>query len=158
MRWRGLSQTLVVMVAAAALVAAMSSLRQPLWSEAAPARQPQPSASRPVVEPPQRATAMASRPAVVRRSTSSASVRRAQGSGGIPSTRNYPDFARLKPFSVETSYLSLPGYVRYWVHREEGRWITYAQATEIVKASRPVKSVSTLGRPRPAAPGSRPRV
>jgi hypothetical protein len=41
--------------------------------------------------------------------------------------------ASLKPFSPETHYLSLPAYVRYVVHERTGRWITYEEATKMVR-------------------------
>lgn len=154
MTWRGRSHTLGIALTAAGLVAGIGALRHPLWSEAAPAHLSQPSVSRPIVPAPRTAAATPARPPAVHRTISSVSVRRADGSGGVPASRHYPDFARLKAFSGNTNYMSLPGYVRYWVHREEGRWITSAEATTILKASRPVKTVRTLSHPRPTAPGS----
>jgi hypothetical protein len=59
----------------------------------------------------------------------------------IETAARYPDFSQLKAFSAETHYLSVSGYVRYWVHRQDGQWITYAEAAAIIKASRHVRRV-----------------
>jgi hypothetical protein len=47
----------------------------------------------------------------------------------------------LRPFSADTHYMSLLGYVRYSVHERTGRWITYAEAARLVYPPRPPKAV-----------------
>jgi hypothetical protein len=38
----------------------------------------------------------------------------------------------LKPFTPEANFMSLPGYLRYLVHQQTGRWVTYAEAARAV--------------------------
>lgn len=45
----------------------------------------------------------------------------------------YPSVSNLKPFSAETNFMSRPGYLRYLVHQQNAQWITYEEATRIVK-------------------------
>jgi len=42
----------------------------------------------------------------------------------------------LKPFSVETRYLSYAGYLRYLFHQKTGRWISLAEAAETLAVPR----------------------
>ena len=44
-----------------------------------------------------------------------------------------PTVANLKPFSAEADFMSLPGYLRYLMHQATGQWVTYAEATRVVK-------------------------
>ena len=39
-----------------------------------------------------------------------------------------PHTSSLKEFSSETTFMSLPGYLRYLVHELNGEWPTYAEA------------------------------
>jgi hypothetical protein len=38
----------------------------------------------------------------------------------------------LRPFSAETAYMSLAGYLRYLTHQQTSQWLTYPEATRIV--------------------------
>jgi hypothetical protein len=56
--------------------------------------------------------------------------------GGVPvrpPVTGFPNVAGLKPFSPETNFMSLPGYLRWLVHQASGTWITYAEAKRIVE-------------------------
>ncbi|NCO34122.1 MAG: hypothetical protein AUJ92_05540 [Armatimonadetes bacterium CG2_30_59_28] len=45
----------------------------------------------------------------------------------------YPQVAQLKAFSPEANFMSLPGYLRYLVFVQDGKWITRAEAVQIVE-------------------------
>lgn len=45
----------------------------------------------------------------------------------------FPQVAGLRPYSAETNYLSLPGYLRWIVYPASGVWITYAEAARVVQ-------------------------
>lgn len=49
------------------------------------------------------------------------------------SAAEYPDVAGLQPFTAAANYMSLPGYLRWQNFREEGFWISYAEARRIVQ-------------------------
>jgi hypothetical protein len=55
------------------------------------------------------------------------------GSGQNVSPGQVPTVANLKPFSAEADYMSLAGYLRYLMHQASGQWVTYAEATRVVK-------------------------
>lgn len=48
----------------------------------------------------------------------------------------YPNVATLRPFSAQTNYMSLPGYLRYLVYQQTGRWLTHVEAVRIVQQQR----------------------
>ncbi len=48
-------------------------------------------------------------------------------------TGAYADVGNLKPFSAETAYMSLAGYLRYLTHQRTSQWLTYPEATRIVR-------------------------
>jgi hypothetical protein len=50
------------------------------------------------------------------------------------SAAEYPNVAGAQPFSAAANYMSLPGYLRWQTFREQGMWITYAEAVRIVRA------------------------
>lgn len=50
-----------------------------------------------------------------------------------PPITGFPNVAGLTPFSPETNFMSLPGYLRWLVHQASGTWITYAEANRIVE-------------------------
>ena len=52
---------------------------------------------------------------------------------GIASAQQYPNVSNLTPFTAETNFMSLPGYLRYLNHQVAGQWITYAEATRLVE-------------------------
>lgn len=52
---------------------------------------------------------------------------------GIASAQQYPTVSNLTPFSAQTDYMSLPGYLRYVSYQQSQQWLTYTEATRIVK-------------------------
>jgi len=42
--------------------------------------------------------------------------------------------AGLEPFTAETNYMSLPGYLRYEEFKTDGVWMTRLEAVRIVKS------------------------
>ena len=56
-----------------------------------------------------------------------------QPSGQNVSPGQVPTVSNLKPFSAEADYMSLAGYLRYLMHQATGQWVTYAEATRVVK-------------------------
>ncbi len=50
-----------------------------------------------------------------------------------PSPGQVPTVSNLKPFSPEADFMSLAGYLRYLMHQATGQWVTYAEATRVVK-------------------------
>jgi len=51
---------------------------------------------------------------------------------GIASAQQYPVVSNLTPFTAETNFMSLAGYLRYLNHQTTGAWLTFAEATRIV--------------------------
>ena len=45
----------------------------------------------------------------------------------------YADVRNLTPFSAETDHMSLAGYLRYLTHQRTSQWLTYLEATRIVR-------------------------
>jgi hypothetical protein len=45
---------------------------------------------------------------------------------------SYPNVSKLDPFSAETNFMSLPGYLRWVTFQQTSNWITYAEADRIV--------------------------
>lgn len=43
-----------------------------------------------------------------------------------------PDVRGLQPFTAETRYMSLPGYLRWQYHQETARWISWGEAVAMV--------------------------
>ena len=52
---------------------------------------------------------------------------------GVASAQQYPTVVNLKPFTAQADYMSQPGYLRYLVFQQSGQWVTYGEATRIVK-------------------------
>jgi hypothetical protein len=52
---------------------------------------------------------------------------------GVASAQQYPSVSNLKPFSAESDYMSLAGYLRYVVYQQSNQWLTYDEASRIVK-------------------------
>jgi hypothetical protein len=50
------------------------------------------------------------------------------------SAAEYPNVVGTQPFSAAANFMSLPGYLRWQTFREQGLWITYAEAARIVRA------------------------
>ena len=44
----------------------------------------------------------------------------------------FPTVSNLKAFSAEANFMSLPGYLRYLMYQQTGRWLTYAEARRAV--------------------------
>jgi hypothetical protein len=51
---------------------------------------------------------------------------------GVASAQQYPNVSTLTPFTAQTNFLSLPGYLRYVSHQQTGQWLTYTEAGRIV--------------------------
>jgi len=49
-----------------------------------------------------------------------------------PAAAQHPEVSTLRPWSAETNYMSLPGYLRWLVFREDGVWLSMAEARRIV--------------------------
>lgn len=43
-----------------------------------------------------------------------------------------PNVSSLTPFTADTDYMSLAGYLRYVSYDQTGQWLTYAEATRMV--------------------------
>jgi hypothetical protein len=56
----------------------------------------------------------------------------APGAAQVPPS-GFPNVAGLRPFSAEANFMSLPGYLRWLVFQTSGQWITYAEASRIVR-------------------------
>lgn len=52
---------------------------------------------------------------------------------GLASAQQYPNVGNLKPFSAQTNFMSLAGYLRYLVHQQTGQWLTPEEANRVVK-------------------------
>jgi hypothetical protein len=52
---------------------------------------------------------------------------------GVASAQQYPIVSNLTPFSAETNYMSLAGYLRYVNHQQSGAWLTVPEAVRIVQ-------------------------
>jgi len=46
----------------------------------------------------------------------------------------YPDVSGLQPFSAEANFMSLAGYLRLTAFRDNGVWLSTAEAQRIVRA------------------------
>jgi hypothetical protein len=44
-----------------------------------------------------------------------------------------PSVAGLEPFSAETNFMSLPGYLRWLVYEQSGQWLSMPEAARIVQ-------------------------
>jgi len=49
-----------------------------------------------------------------------------------PAGGEYPDVVGLTPFSAETNFMSLPGYLRWQVYLEQEVWLSLLEAKRIV--------------------------
>ncbi len=45
----------------------------------------------------------------------------------------YPNVANLEPYSEATNFMSRAGYLRWLVFQQTGRWISHAEAEQIVR-------------------------
>lgn len=45
----------------------------------------------------------------------------------------YANVKNLRPFSAETAYMSLAGYLRYLTHQQTSQWLTRPEAERIVR-------------------------
>jgi hypothetical protein len=52
---------------------------------------------------------------------------------GMASAQQAPNVSNLTPFSAESNYMSLVGYLRYVNHQETGQWLTVPEAVRIVQ-------------------------
>lgn len=51
----------------------------------------------------------------------------------IASAQQYPKIGNIKPFSAAANFMSLPGYLRYLMHKQTGQWLTYGEASRVVR-------------------------
>ncbi|MDQ7819458.1 MAG: hypothetical protein QN173_07660 [Armatimonadota bacterium] len=58
------------------------------------------------------------------------------GGAAPPPVASFPHVANLRPYSVETNYFSLPGYLRWVVFHASGVWITFGEAARVVEEQR----------------------
>jgi len=47
-------------------------------------------------------------------------------------TGQYPTVSNLKAFTIESNFMSLPGYLRYLMYQKTGQWMTYDEASHTV--------------------------
>jgi hypothetical protein len=45
----------------------------------------------------------------------------------------YANVKNLRPFTAETAYMSLAGYLRYVTHQQTDQWLTRTEADRIVR-------------------------
>ena len=50
----------------------------------------------------------------------------------VASAQQYKNVSILTPFTAQTNFMSLPGYLRYVSHEQTGQWLTYTEAERIV--------------------------
>lgn len=48
----------------------------------------------------------------------------------------YPNVANVTAFSAEANFMSLPGWLRLLVFRDQGIWLTHPEAARIVAAQK----------------------
>jgi hypothetical protein len=51
----------------------------------------------------------------------------------MASAQQFPKIGNIKPFSAAANFMSLPGYLRYLMHQQTGQWLTYGEASRVVK-------------------------
>jgi len=51
-----------------------------------------------------------------------------------PAASGYPDVSGLQPFSAETNYMSLAGYLKWTAFKDQQVWLSMAEAQHIVTA------------------------
>lgn len=54
------------------------------------------------------------------------------GLAGAASAQTVPNVQGLTPFTEETRYMSLPGYLRWQYHEQTAQWITWGEAVALV--------------------------
>jgi len=52
---------------------------------------------------------------------------------GMASAQPNPNVSNLTPFSAESNYMSLGGYLRYVNHQHTGQWLTLPESVRIVQ-------------------------
>jgi len=52
---------------------------------------------------------------------------------GTAFAQQYTNVANLTSFSVAANHMSLPGYLRYLTYQQSNLWLTYEEASRIVK-------------------------
>lgn len=55
-------------------------------------------------------------------------------SAASPTIPTVANVAKMRSFSAESDYMSLPGYFRYLSHLASGQWLTYADAAQAVQS------------------------
>lgn len=64
---------------------------------------------------------------------------------GTARAAEYPNVAGLKPFTAQTAYLSLVGYIQYLAKNQNGQELSQAEALHIIKMQAAGKTVSEKG-------------
>ena len=72
--------------------------------------------------------------------------------GQPASAQAYPNVADLQPFTPSAQYMSLPGYLRWQVFVEQGRWISRSEAVQVVAEQ--TSGRMTAGAPSTMAPSA----
>ena len=57
-------------------------------------------------------------------------------SGGKAYAQQYPQVSGLQPFTPPTVFMSLPGYLRWQIFAEQGKWISHQEAAEAASQQR----------------------
>jgi hypothetical protein len=55
-------------------------------------------------------------------------------SSATPTIPTVSNVAKMRSFSPESDYMSLPGYFRYLSHLASGQWLTYKDAAQAVQS------------------------
>ena len=67
------------------------------------------------------------------------------GFAGRARAQEMPNVRGLTPFSPQTNYMSLPGYLRWRTFETAGRWITWDQAISEVRNQTAVAALPPSG-------------
>lgn len=54
----------------------------------------------------------------------------------VAAASQYPQVSTLHAFSPDANYMSLPGYLRYLVHQQDGHWLRFRETARIVHQER----------------------
>lgn len=55
------------------------------------------------------------------------------GLAGAASAQAIPNVRGLQPFTAQTRYMSLPGYLRWQYYMETAQWISWGEAIAMVR-------------------------
>lgn len=63
------------------------------------------------------------------------------GLAGSASAQTVPNVQGLTPFTAQTRYMSLEGYMRWAYHQQTAQWITWNEAVSLVQQQTVVAAV-----------------